>query len=258
MSTSSRPSARAPITDSTPTTDLVGARRVIAATTHGQARRVAWLTGAAAATSLVAPPASTASAARWRVRSRPRCSRPGWCRWTARPSPPPPTTPAPGSSAQRWPPSARWRRPSVRQCRPCVVRDMDLVLTKHLRERPAAGARSHGGPRRHMHSSQWVAGLPPRPRPALRSRAGSPPRRRTRPNGAMDPVRSAPTDGCRGTRDRAACRRGRQAVRGRRSASPPPVPGRAGHARRARPRSCVARCSCRTRTKGSASGSRRR
>jgi hypothetical protein len=55
MSTSSRPSARAPITDSPPRAVRAGAaRQVIAASTRGRARRVMWLTGAAAATSLVA------------------------------------------------------------------------------------------------------------------------------------------------------------------------------------------------------------
>jgi hypothetical protein len=52
MSTSSRPSARAPITM---TTSLArGARRAIAASTAGQVRRVAWLAAAVAASSLVA------------------------------------------------------------------------------------------------------------------------------------------------------------------------------------------------------------
>jgi hypothetical protein len=61
MSTSSRPLARAPITDSTPTAASVGTRRVIAASTRGRALRVAWLTGAAAATSLVAACGSASS-----------------------------------------------------------------------------------------------------------------------------------------------------------------------------------------------------
>jgi hypothetical protein len=62
MSTSSRPSARAPITDSAPTAGWAGAsRQVIAARTRGRGRRVAWLTGAAAATSLVAACGSASS-----------------------------------------------------------------------------------------------------------------------------------------------------------------------------------------------------
>jgi hypothetical protein len=61
MSTSSRSPARAPITDSTQTAGSAGARRVIAASTRGRALRVAWLTSAVAATSLVAACGSASS-----------------------------------------------------------------------------------------------------------------------------------------------------------------------------------------------------
>jgi hypothetical protein len=61
MPPSPRPQASALTTDGAPTTGWAAARRVIAASARGRARRVTWLTGAAAATSLVAACGSASS-----------------------------------------------------------------------------------------------------------------------------------------------------------------------------------------------------